>query len=78
VILTQRSRWPQYHIWLLEKLRGLHKAFSHRVRFLETTEHALDGIPRGLTALPQFTVGDLSLSSSDKSTYFRFLVNQNR
>jgi hypothetical protein len=55
------QRWPQYHIWLLEKLRGLHKAFSHRVRFLETTEHPLDGIPRGLTVLPQFTVGDLSL-----------------
>jgi hypothetical protein len=27
--------------------------------------------------LPQFTVGDLSLSPSDKSTYFRFQVGQN-
>jgi hypothetical protein len=27
--------------------------------------------------LPQFTVGDLSLPPSDKSTYSRFRVNQN-
>lgn len=41
--LTDRSRWPEYQAWLLEKLEVLHKAFAQRVRLLEATEVPLDG-----------------------------------
>ncbi len=36
--LNDRSRWGEYHGWLLEKLEALRRAFAGRVRKLETDE----------------------------------------
>jgi hypothetical protein len=41
--LTDRSQWPEYHAWLLQKLEALHKTFAQRVRQLDVAEAQLDG-----------------------------------
>jgi hypothetical protein len=41
--LTDRSRWPEYHAWLLAKLGVLHKAFAQRVRLLDAADAPVDG-----------------------------------
>jgi hypothetical protein len=35
VILTDRSQWPEYDAWLLDKLEALHRVFAPRVKLLE-------------------------------------------
>lgn len=42
VILTDRSKWPEYNAWLLDKLEALHRVFAPRVKQLEI------GVPLGL------------------------------
>jgi hypothetical protein len=41
--LTDRSQWPEYHVWLLGKLETLHKTFAQRVRQIDAAEAQLEG-----------------------------------
>jgi hypothetical protein len=43
VILTDQTKWPKYHAWLLEKLEALHKTFDQRIRQLDATEARPEG-----------------------------------
>jgi hypothetical protein len=43
-LLTDRSQWPEYHAWLLDRLEALHKTFAQRVKQLDATEAQLDGV----------------------------------
>lgn len=42
-VLTDRSQWPDYHAWLLQKLEALHKTFAPRVRQLDAFQGQPDG-----------------------------------
>jgi hypothetical protein len=45
-LLTDRSRWPEYDAWLLDKLESLHRVFAPRVKQLEVSgDHSEDGKP---------------------------------
>jgi frataxin-like iron-binding protein CyaY len=39
---TNRDDWPSQHLWIAERLEGLHKAFAPRIRELDLEQEEPD------------------------------------